>query len=68
MKRLVFLVAVFSTLAAAPAFAYLDPISGSVLLQGLIGGIAAILASFRSVRMKIAGFFKRSSDNADKKS
>jgi hypothetical protein len=40
-----------------PALAYIDPVTGSFLLQGAIGAIAAILASIRSVRVKIAEFF-----------
>lgn len=57
--RLLWLTVVFCALAGAPAHAYLDPVTGSVLIQGLIGGAAAILASIRSVRVKIASFFMR---------
>lgn len=37
-----------------PALAYLDPVTGSFVIQGLIAGIAAVLASIRSFRQKIA--------------
>jgi hypothetical protein len=57
--RQVWLTAVFLGLATAPAYAYIDPVTGSVLIQGLIGGAAAILASIRSVREKVLGFFTR---------
>lgn len=35
------------------AHAYLDPVTGSYVLQGLIGGIVAALVSLRSVRDRI---------------
>lgn len=41
---------------SAPAYAYLDPVSITFVLQGIIGGIAAVLASFRSIRTKVIGF------------
>jgi hypothetical protein len=46
-------------MVTAPAYAYIDPVTGSVLIQGLIGGAAAILASIRSVREKVLGLFTR---------
>lgn len=48
-----------------PAFAYLDPGTGSMLLQGLIGGIA-IAASFLSIYwQKVKDFFGRKDTNLD---
>lgn len=41
----------------APAFAYIDPVTGSFLIQGLIGGAAALLAGIRSVRVKVMSLF-----------
>jgi hypothetical protein len=40
-----------------PAYAYLDPVTGTFLIQGLIAGIAACLAGIRSIRERIIGFF-----------
>ena len=40
-------------LFATPAYAYLDPITGSFLVQALIGGFAAALVAIRRVREKI---------------
>lgn len=62
-----FKVAITATLALAaattPAFAYLDPGTGSMLLQGLIGGIAAASAVLSVYRQKVkdayARWFKR---------
>ncbi|MFO1121102.1 MAG: hypothetical protein U1F47_02045 [Hyphomicrobiales bacterium] len=44
--------------ASSPsAFAYIDPVTGSFLLQGAVGAAAAILAGFRSVRLKVVSLF-----------
>ncbi len=53
--------------ASQSAFAYIDPVTGSFLLQGAIGAIAAILASFRSVRVKIADFFTSKKKDAQRR-
>lgn len=41
----------------APAYAYLDPITGSLIIQGLIALVAAIVAGVKSVRTKVVGLF-----------
>lgn len=43
--------------AIAPAHAYLDPVTGSLIIQGLIALIAAIVAGVKSVRDKIVSVF-----------
>jgi hypothetical protein len=40
------------------AYAYLDPVTGSFIVQGIVGGIAAIMVGFRSFREKVINFFK----------
>jgi hypothetical protein len=44
-----------------PAHAYLDPGTGSMLLQGIIGGIAAGFAvlslTWHRIKAKVAGWF-----------
>jgi hypothetical protein len=47
---------IFST----QAFAYLDPATGSILLQGLLAGIAGIAVTSRLYWGKIKSFFSRS--------
>ena len=42
--------------AAAPADAYLDPGSGSMLLQLLLGGIAGLAVIFRLYSQKLLAF------------
>ena len=55
--------AVFHLSAPTRAWAYLDPITGSIVLQVLAAGIIAAMATLRRTRMWIAGIFqKRSGD------
>jgi hypothetical protein len=42
------------------AFAYLDPGTGSIILQGLIAGLAVAAVVMRTYWYKIKGFFGRS--------
>lgn len=48
-----------------PCLAYLDPVSGSILIQTVLGGAAAALVGIRSFREKIISFFKRPSSKFD---
>ena len=47
-------------LAPAPAFAYLDPGTGSMIIQGIIGGIAGLLVVGKLYWQKIVSLFSRS--------
>lgn len=55
--RMIFVGSVIFLYSAMPAFAYLDPVTGTFLIQGLIAGVAACLAGIRSIRQKVAAFF-----------
>ncbi len=48
------------------AFAYLDPGTGSILLQGLIGGIASGMFIARGYWAKVREFFGNSTTSNDK--
>jgi len=39
-----------------PAFAYIDPSIGALLIQGLLGGIAGVALFWRRIRERIAKF------------
>ncbi len=41
----------------SPAYAYLDPGTGSMLLQGLIGGLAVVLSFLSIYWQKVKAFF-----------
>lgn len=55
-----FLIIFFSS--SAPAFAYLDPGTGSMLLQGLIGTIAAVATAGSLYWHRIKMFFSKKTD------
>jgi hypothetical protein len=44
---------------SAPAHAYLDPATGSVLLQGLLAGIAGLMVVLRLYWGRLKAFFRR---------
>ena len=51
----------------SPAYAYLDPGTGSLLLQGLLGGIAGAAVFIKIYWYKLTSWFgvKKSSKNED---
>ncbi len=51
-------VAVTFLCLALPAHAYLDPVTGSLVVQGLIAAIAGIVAGVKSVRTRIILFVR----------
>lgn len=51
VRSIAFLVAAFAV--AAPAYAYLDPVTGSLLVQGLIALVAGIVAGVKSIRIRV---------------
>jgi len=53
MKPICALAAIYALLLASPAYAYLDPVTGSFVLQAIIGGIASAMIAIRRVREKI---------------
>ena len=55
MKPAIALGAFYALAMASPAYAYLDPITGSFLLQAIVGGFAAVLMAVRRVREKVLG-------------
>lgn len=65
MKKLVLLVALSSgatLITTGEAHAYLDPGTGSMLLQGLIAGLAATSVVVGRYWYKVKSYFVRSSD------
>jgi hypothetical protein len=43
----------------APAYAYLDPATGSILLQGLIAGVAGLVVVLRLYWQRLKALFRR---------
>lgn len=44
---------------SAPAHAYLDPATGSIILQAMIGAVAGATLFFRTSLYKVKSFFVR---------
>jgi hypothetical protein len=57
------IVAVLIAVTAQPAHAYLDPTSGSIILQALVGGLVAGLYVLRTSWDKIKSRFRRRDDH-----
>ena len=70
VSNLKFLFLIFGLISyTSPVYAYLDPGTGSILLQGLIGGIAAAIAFLSIYWQKVKAFFGKEeadTDTADK--
>ena len=50
----------------SPAYAYLDPGTGSLLLQGLLAGFAAIISVLSIYWQKVKAFFIKQEPDIDK--
>ena len=50
--------AIILSFSAMPALAYIDPVTGSIIVQTVVGGLATAAVALRSVREKIFGLFK----------
>jgi len=69
----VFIIALSALLIGAPtpAFAYLDPGTGSMIIQGIIGAIAGLMVAGKLYWGKLTAFFsssKKSDTDDDKNS
>ena len=66
VSNLKFLFLIFGLISyTSPAYAYLDPGTGSMLLQGLIGGIAATIAFLSIYWQKVKAFFVKQKPDID---
>ena len=48
---------IYVVILAGPAYAYIDPGTGSIILQGLAAGFVSILVFWRGLHQKIKGLF-----------
>lgn len=53
------IIVLFLFLFTSPVYAYLDPGSGSMLLQGLIAGVLAVVATIGMFWSRLKAFFGR---------
>lgn len=61
MKHSVFLGGIFVLVGTMPAYAYIDPISATFIIQAIVGGFAAAVVAIKRVRVKILSLFGVSS-------
>lgn len=64
-KLFLVLFGAYLTVASAPAFAYLDPGSGSMLLYFIMGVFASMIYYFKGIAYKIRAFFSGSKIDKD---
>jgi hypothetical protein len=50
--------AIFAAMSAAPAYAYLDPGTGSMMLQLMLGGVAGAMVVGKLYMHRVADFFR----------
>ena len=67
VSNLKFLFLIFGLISyTSPAYAYLDPGTGSMLVQGLIGGIAVVMSFLSIYWQKVKAFFGKEEADTDK--
>ena len=65
ISNLKFLFLIFGIISyTSPAYAYLDPGTGSMLIQGLVGGVAVVMSFLSIYWHKVKAFFSK--DGSDK--
>ena len=68
ISNLKFLFLIFGLISyTSSAYAYLDPGTGSMLVQGLIGGIAAAISFLSIYWQKVKAFFVKQEQDIDTK-
>jgi hypothetical protein len=56
---------IFYVLFVEPAYSYLEPGSGSILAQLIMGGIASVLVVFKFYWNKVKSFFIKKNSNPE---
>ncbi|TDI58541.1 MAG: hypothetical protein E2O92_09620 [Alphaproteobacteria bacterium] len=56
---------VLSVTAIAPAQAYLDPGTGSIILQLILGGVAGVMVVMKLYWHRLLSFFGRGDSSSD---
>ena len=65
MKKTLIISIIFIIFINNNAFAYLDPGTGSILLQGLIGGVAITMSFLSIYWQKVKAFFVKKELDSD---
>lgn len=62
MYRFFILLPLYLLIMPSSAYAYIDPGTGSLILQAIVAGGITALVYFRNIRRKILSFFRRAKD------
>ena len=65
--KLIFVTGSLLFISEVPAFSYIDPGTGSIILQALLGALAAIGTTITIYYQKIKNFFSKFKKKKDKK-
>ena len=65
--KIIFITGSLLFISEVPAFSYIDPGTGSIILQALLGALAAIGTTITIYYQKIKNFFSRFKKKKDKK-
>jgi len=65
MKDLILLSGLLLIVTSSQAHAYIDPVTGSFVIQAIVGGIAAAMVAIKRVRMKLLSFLGVSKTGTD---
>ena len=65
MKHVFFLL-LFLVLTVEPAYCYLDPGTGSMLAQLIMGGLAGVLVIFKLYWKNVKSFFIKTNSNPER--
>tara|TARA_Y100000591_G_C21737389_1_gene647382 strand:- start:288 stop:494 length:207 start_codon:yes stop_codon:yes gene_type:complete len=66
MKKIFNLILIFNFFAFTNAYAYLDPGTGSIILQAILGAIAAGVSYCAFYWNKVKNFFKKNNSKKQK--
>jgi hypothetical protein len=66
--KLLLIAGAFLFASTQSAFAYIDPVTASIVLQAVVGAFAGVMVAFRRVREKIFGLFRRKPVDVNKQS
>jgi len=59
MTRFLLAVSVLTLGVASPVYAYIDPVTGSVIVQSIIGAFAVAVVALRGLRDRIINLFRK---------
>ena len=65
MTKNILIIIILALSYTRPVYAYIDPVTGSVIIQSVIGAFAVALVALRGLRERIVSFFKKSPETKE---